>query len=254
MSSLRSVSKALPRISMARIPMVVFANNSPATTFTTPNTAHQSGFSSMPANQKDSSSSSSSSWSKPANDAADKLEHSAKQMSAKQKKDYLHEVKRYEAPEDELLMELGLARSSSSPQKTSTSVQGETGTGSTGGTGFSKAFLNHGVGGSNNTQQGWIYTGKDSGFEDSLVDQVQADVIHPAAKKQQKHKHAPEIMSSICQELKKDAPNGSKLSSYASDAIHMVESRNILKHDKAPVHDLGDEDPSESLGANFKTK
>ncbi|KFH69946.1 hypothetical protein MVEG_04750 [Podila verticillata NRRL 6337] len=142
MSSLRTVSNALPRISMARIPLVAFTNN-PATLTSPSNNAHPSSFSSMAANQKDSSS-----WSKSAKNVAGKLEHSAKKM-AKEDKDYLRE-----------------AGPSSSSSASSTS---------------------------------------------------------------------------------------SKLSSYASDAIRMVESHNILKHDRAPIHDMRDEDPSQHR-TNIKIK
>lgn len=244
MSSLRTVSMALPRISMARIPLVAFANN-PAILTSPSNGAHPSSFSSMAANQKDSSS-----WSKSAKNAANKLEHSAKKM-AKEDKDYLREVKQYDSPEDEVLMELGLARSSAGTQAAQKSEGAH-------GSGFSRGFLSPGVGGTKgkSNEGAWAYTDNTSGFEQTIVDQVQADVVHPSAKPQhnQHHKHAPEMVSSLCQELKTDASSSSsKLSSYASDAIRMVESHNILKHDRAPVHDMRDEDPSEHL-TNLKTK
>ncbi|KAG0077234.1 hypothetical protein BGZ93_011468 [Podila epicladia] len=244
MSSLRSFSMALPRISMARIPMTPFAS-SPAIITSPSNGAHLSGFSSMAPNHKDSS------WSKSAKNAADKLENSAKKM-AQRNKDYLREVKQYDCPEDEVLMELGLARSSTGTQQAAKG-QGE------GGHGFSKGFLNPGVGDKNKSQEGWAYTNNANGFEQTIMDQVQADVVHPSAKlPHHQHKHEPEMVSSLCQELKDTSStssklSSSKLSSYASDAIRMVESHNILKHDRAPVHDMRDEDPSEHL-ANLKTK
>ncbi|KAF9392596.1 hypothetical protein CPB97_000049 [Podila verticillata] len=253
MSSLRTVSNALPRISMARIPLVAFTNN-PAILTSPSNSAHPSGFSSMAANQKDSSS-----WSKSAKNVASKLEHSAKKM-AKEDKDYLREVKQYDSPEDEVLMELGLARSSTG-SKAAQGREGEHGSG------FSRGFLNPGVGGTKgkSSEGAWTYTENASGFEQTIMDQVQADVVHPSAKPphHQHHKHAPEMVSSLCQELKADASStssassassaSSKLSSYASDAIRMVESHNILKHDHAPVHDMRDEDPSQHR-TNIKTK
>ncbi|KAG0363653.1 hypothetical protein BG005_009071 [Podila minutissima] len=243
MSSLRSISMALPRISMARIPMTPFASS--AAILTSPsNSAHPSGFSSMAPNRKDSSS-----FSKSAKNVADKLENSAKKM-AQRNKDYLREVKQYDNPEDEVLMELGLARSSTGAQQ---AAKGQC----EGGHGFSKGFLNPGVGDKNKSQGGWTYTNNASGFEQTIMDQVQADFVHPSAKPpSHQHKHEPEMVSSLCQELKADASSTSsksKLSSYASDAIRMVESHNILKHDRAPVHDMRDEDPSEHL-ANLKTK
>ncbi|KAF8988426.1 hypothetical protein CPC16_009361 [Podila verticillata] len=250
MSSLRTVSNALPRISMARIPLVAFTNN-PATLTSPSNNAHPSSFSSMAANQKDSSS-----WSKSAKNVAGKLEHSAKKM-AKEDKDYLREVKQYDCPEDEVLMELGLARSSAGSQ----AAQGSEGEH---GSGFSKGFLNPGVGGTKgkSSQGVWTYTNNASGFEQTIMDQVQADVVHPSAKPphHQHHKHAPEMVSSLCQELKAGpsssssaSSTSSKLSSYASDAIRMVESHNILKHDRAPIHDMRDEDPSQHR-TNIKIK
>lgn len=192
MSSLRTVSNALPRISMARIPLVAFTNN-PAILTSPSNSAHPSGFSSMAANQKDSSS-----WSKSAKNVASKLEHSAKKM-AKEDKDYLREVKQYDSPEDEVLMELGLARSSTG-SKAAQGREGEHGSG------FSRGFLNPGVGGTKgkSSEGAWTYTENASGFEQTIMDQVQADVVHPSAKPphHQHHKHAPEMVSSLCQELK----------------------------------------------------
>ncbi|KAG0363176.1 hypothetical protein BGZ54_008296, partial [Gamsiella multidivaricata] len=55
--AIRSLSKGLPRVSMARIPVVAFVNNT-----------HPSAYSS-------------SSWSESANKAADKLEQSARNLS-----------------------------------------------------------------------------------------------------------------------------------------------------------------------------
>ncbi|KAG0037220.1 hypothetical protein BGZ82_002938 [Podila clonocystis] len=243
MSSLRSVSMALPRISMARIPMTPFAS-SPAILTSASNSAHPSSFSSMTPNHKDSSS-----WSKSAKHVADKLEHSAKKM-AQRDKDYLREVKQYDCPEDEVLTELGLARSS-----TGTRQAGKGQSGGARDNGFSKGFLSPGVGARNKSQGGWEYTENTNGFEQTIMDQVQADVVHPSAKTPlHQHKHAPEMVSSLCQELKADtSSSSSKLSSYASDAIRMVESHNILKHDKAPIHDMRDEDPSEHR-TDLKTK
>lgn len=147
----------------------------------------------MAANQKDSSS-----WSKSAKNAANKLEHSAKKM-AKEDKDYLREVKQYDSPEDEVLMELGLARSSAGTQAAQKSEGAH-------GSGFSRGFLSPGVGGTKgkSNEGAWAYTDNTSGFEQTIVDQVQADVVHPSAKPQhnQHHKHAPEMVSSLCQELK----------------------------------------------------
>ncbi|KAF9420690.1 hypothetical protein BGZ94_009058 [Podila epigama] len=269
MSSLRTVSKALPRVSMARIPMVVFASQGPAivsshssSSSSSSSSEHSSGFSSMPPRQKETS------WSKSARAAADRLEHSAKKM-AQQDKDYLREVKQYDSPEDEVLMNLGLARSSNDGQHQPQQLQGQGAehtmySGQSAGrhhggvkSGFSKSFLEPGVGGgSNKNQEGWTFTGKASGFEQSLVDQVQADVLHPSASKEhlQQSKHAPEMVTSICQELKSSSSSSPKLSIYASDAIRMVESHSILKQDRAPVHDMREEDPTESLSTRMKTK
>lgn len=174
---------------MARIPMTPFAS-SPAILTSPSNSAHPSSFSSMAPNRKDSSS-----WSKSAKHAADKLENSAKKM-AQQNKDYMREVKQYDSPEDEVLMELGLARSS-----TQQTAKGQNE--GVRGSGFSKGFLNPGVGAKDKSEGGWAYTNNASGFEQTIMDQVQADVVHPSAKTPpNQHKHAPEMVSSLCQELK----------------------------------------------------
>ncbi|KAF9181618.1 hypothetical protein BGZ51_005285 [Haplosporangium sp. Z 767] len=57
-TAIRTISKGLPRVSMARIPVVAFANSS-----------HPSAYSS-------------SSWAESAKQTADKLEHSAKNMAS----------------------------------------------------------------------------------------------------------------------------------------------------------------------------
>ncbi|KAG0050573.1 hypothetical protein BGZ90_007008 [Linnemannia elongata] len=167
--------------------------------------------------------------------AADKLEQSAKNMN-QSTKDYLREVKHYDSEEDEVMMELGLAMSSNSIKHTN-----NTGT---------QANKNN-------------YTGNQSGgrkaherqvegtFEETLWSDIQADVAHPAGNEfhHADHHHEQELISSLCEELKEQpsATSSSRLSQHASDAIRMVESHSILKQDKAPVHNVRDEDPAEKV-------
>ncbi|KAF9153952.1 hypothetical protein BG015_002258 [Linnemannia schmuckeri] len=225
-SSIRAISTSLPRISMARIPLVAFTNTHVAPTITSQthahahaNSAHPSAYSSMPPR------------SNKYTNAADKLEQSAKNMS-KSAKDYIREVKRYDSEEDEVLMELGLAMSSSSIKRSNSNAGNKHTANQSGGR---KAHVR---------QSGGT-------FEESLSSDIQADVRHPASKgfHHADQHHQQELVSSLCEELKgqPSASSSSRLSQHASDAIRMVESHNILKHDKAPVHDVREEDPSEKV-------
>ncbi|KAG0198995.1 hypothetical protein BGX28_007645 [Mortierella sp. GBA30] len=229
-SSIRQASMALPRVSMARVPLVAFANCH-ITPINHANSSHPSAFSSMPPqNGRKSSSntgSSSSSWSNSAKETASKLEQSAKKMAKEineNKKDYLREVKQYDSPEDEVMMELGLAMSKS---KGKDKIDA------------SKYVHHHNYSGG----KGDVQTQKDdvTTFEDTLVDQVKED-IRPTKIKSD---HQQEMVSSLSDELKADRRASSSLSQHASDAIRMVESHSILKHDKAPIHAVRDEDPSQ---------
>ncbi|KAG0368566.1 hypothetical protein BGX24_002768 [Mortierella sp. AD032] len=227
-SSIRAVSMALPRISMARIPLVAFANTHvvPASHA---NSAHPNAYSSMPPRKN-----SNSSWSNAAQSTAEKLEQSAKSLN-KSTKDYLREVKQYDSEEDEVLMELGLAMSTNSIKNgnkaASESKQQQQHTGNQSG---GKGKRTH-------------YRQTGGTFEETLSSDIQAEVTHPAGKgfHHADQHHQQELISSLCEELKVGEQNSSRLSQHASDAIRMVESHSILKQDKAPVHNVRDEDPAE---------
>ncbi|KAF9924380.1 hypothetical protein FBU30_005650 [Linnemannia zychae] len=224
-SSIRAVSKALPRVSMARIPLVAFANTHVAPAIHAHATStHPSAYSSMPSrpNNKDSS------WSDAAHSTADKLEKSAKDMD-KATKDYLREVKQYENEEDEVLMELGLAMSSDSIKDKVKSTRNQNG---------GKRVSQNGI----------------DTFEEKIGFEIQADVTNPSAKasyRSDQHNQQ-EFISSLCEELKAADLTQPHLSQHASEAIRMVESHNILKQDKAPVHDISNEDPAEKAARHQK--
>ncbi|KAF9342868.1 hypothetical protein BGX26_006693 [Mortierella sp. AD094] len=96
--------------------------------------------------------------------------------------------------------------------------------------------------------------GAPTSFEQTFVDQVQADVIHPATSKlSHDNQHQSEMISSLLDELKSDKKSTS-LSQHASEAIRMVESHNILKQDKAPINDVSDVDPSQKQAHEHKSK
>ncbi|KAG0289918.1 hypothetical protein BGZ96_006605 [Linnemannia gamsii] len=226
-SSIRSISMALPRISMARIPLVAFTNThvSPAVVASQTqshahaNSAHPSAYSSMPPSRNNS---------KKYTDAADKLEQSAKGMN-KSTKDYLREVKQFENGEDEVLMEYGLAMST-------TSIK----------------YSNMHTGNQSGGRKAMTHERQTGGgtFEESLSSDLQAELTHPGNGRlhHADQHHQQELVSSICKELKGQTPETSssnRLSQHASDAIRMVESHSILKQDKSPVHDVRDEDPTE---------
>ncbi|KAG0044889.1 hypothetical protein BGZ83_009834 [Gryganskiella cystojenkinii] len=227
MSTLRTVSMALPRVSMARIPIVALTNGHVPHA----HSVHPSGYSSM---------SSRSSWSNAAKKTADKLEQSAKSLSGNNKKkkqeDHMREVKQYDNPEDEVLMNLGLAMSCNNHHDSPNHQ-------------FQNHHQHHNQSGGKGQASGPKVAGdtshlhSGSTFEQSLVDQVQADVLHPSVKNKE---HQQELVSTLCQQLKveKQARQDSGMSQHASDAIRMVESRSVLKRDNAPVHALNEEDYS----------
>ncbi|KAF9143167.1 hypothetical protein BGX30_001195 [Mortierella sp. GBA39] len=227
-SSIRSISMSLPRVSMARIPLVAFTNTHVAPTLTNQayahahaNSTHPSAYSSMPSRSK----------SNKYTNAADKLEQSAKSLN-KSTKDYLREVKHYDSEEDEVMMKLGLAMSGNSikyPNNTGIHANMNKHTGNQSG---GRKVLERQTEGT---------------FEETLSSDIQADVTHPAGKgfHHADQHHQQELISSLCEELKSSATSTSRLSQHASDAIRMVESHSILKQDKAPVHDVRDEDPTE---------
>ncbi|KAF9086252.1 hypothetical protein BGX23_009025 [Mortierella sp. AD031] len=229
-SSIRVISMGLPRVSMARIPLVALANTHLAPV-SHANSAHPNAYSSMPPRK-----STSSSWSNEAQSTADKLEQSAKSLN-ESTKDYVREVKHYDSEEDEVLMELGLAMSSNSIKQ-----RGHT----------SKSKAGNQSGGKRTHQ----IQSETETFEETLSSDIEAEVIHPLAHglhSDKHHQHEQEMISSLCEELKQSNPS-SRLSQHASDAIRMVESHNILKQDKAPVHDLRDEDPAEKADRYSKRR
>ncbi|KAI1313846.1 hypothetical protein EDD11_002479 [Mortierella claussenii] len=226
-SSIRATAMGLPRVSMARIPLVAFAN-SHIVPVSFANSAHPSAYSSMSpthANQKEAS------WANNAKKMADKLEHSAQKMASnsdKSTKDYLHEVKQFENAEDELLKDLGLATAPGTKNAVSTGSQHD-----------AKSHNHSGGKGDMHPDS----TPSTATFEQTLVDQVEADVIHPAAKKNlHSPHHQQEMISSLIEELKADKQRTSNLSQHASDAIRMVESHSVLKQDRAPIHAVREDD------------
>ncbi|KAF9566225.1 hypothetical protein EC968_003808 [Mortierella alpina] len=247
-SSIRSAAMALPRVSMARIPLVAFANSHIAPV-SHANSSHPSAYSSMPARNGRKNPNTTSSWAESAKESAEKLERSAEKMGSAEKmaktndkstKDYLREVKQYDNPEDEVMMQLGLAMSSKDSHKNKTGA-------STAADGSHQGTQHHhnysgGKGDVRNRQDGSSNT-----FEESLVDQVK-EGIRPANGHSD---HEQEMASSLCEELKADKKN-STLSQHASDAIRMVESHSILKQDQAPIHSVRDEDPSEKHQGKHK--
>lgn len=188
-SSIRSISMALPRVSMARIPLVAFTNThvSPAVvasqtqTHAHTNSAHPSAFSSMPPSRKNSNK---------YTDAADRLEQSAKSIN-KSTKDYLREVKQFDSAEDEVLMELSLAMSTKSIKHPN---------------GANKDNGNMHTGNQSGGRKAMIHETRTGGgtFEESLSSDIQADVVHPAGMgfHHADHHHQQEVLSSLCKELK----------------------------------------------------
>ncbi|KAF9923044.1 hypothetical protein BGZ65_009168 [Modicella reniformis] len=239
---------SLPRVPMARVPLLAFANNHVAPTNHT-YSAHPSGFSSMPSNARKETKDSISGWVNSVNDVADRLEHSAeKLMNAKTTKNYLREVKQFENIQDEWVKEVGLVMNSTISNNSNSVKDSGVGVGVVD-KGNNRTSHHH--------RQQQQATGTSSGmttFEQMLVDRVQADVIHPDAKKNnrpQHHHHHQEMVSSLLEELKGDKQ--SNLSTHASDAIRMIESRqHILKQDSAPIHDVRNEDPSEKHMGSHK--
>lgn len=169
---------------MARIPIVAFVN----THVPHGNSAHPSGYSSMSKKSPTPSPSSSPSWSSAAKKAAEKLEHSAKAMSSSQ--DHIREVKQYDNPEDEVMMNLGLAMSCNNIHQDSNRDKT-----------LQQPHLQQqprrGSKASATAPPGTFSQG--STFEQSLVSQVQADVLHPSVKNKE---HEQELVSTLSQQLK----------------------------------------------------
>ncbi|GJJ70314.1 hypothetical protein EMPS_02663 [Entomortierella parvispora] len=241
-STLRTVSMALPRVSMARIPIVAFVN----THVPHANSAHPSGYSSMSKKSSATSTNSSSpTWSKAAKKAAEKLENNAKSMSGKQ--DHLREVKQYDNPEDEVMMNLGLAMSCNN-QHQDPHGDRQQHHNQSGGKGSVAAHHPSHPHHSKVTPSEPGAFSEGTTFEETLVSQVQADVLHPSARNKE---HEQELVSTFCQQLKNE--RASNMSQHASDAIRMVESHSVLKRDNAPVHTLNDEDFSSKSATSSRT-
>ncbi|KAG0366089.1 hypothetical protein BGZ54_005836 [Gamsiella multidivaricata] len=249
-ASIRSVAMGLPRVSMARIPLVAFANTHVAP-LSHANSVHPSAFSSMPASRKDKT------WSNSANKVADQLEHTASKFpedNDRTTKDYLREVKQFEHAEDALLRDLGLIKSvhqeddiynhSKHPSKNTPSKNTpskSTASKSNSSTGKKRAAKS-------------AEEPKDT-FEETFVAQVRADVFYPSTKMNHddSQHHQQEMVSSLLEELKNDNQTAN-LSQHASDAIRMVESHNVLKQDEAPIHDVREEDPTQKTMRTHKRK
>jgi hypothetical protein len=193
-SSIRSISTALPRISMARIPLVAFTNTHVSPAFTASQTqshahatsAHPSAYSSMPSSRNSNSNK--------YTNAADKLEKSAKGLS-EAAKEYIREVKQYDSEEDEVLMELGLAMSTKSIKHSN---------------GANKNNNMH-TGNQSGGRRALIHDIKTEGntFMESLSSDIQAEVTHPAGKAfhHADQHHQQEFISSLCEELKVNGRN-----------------------------------------------
>ncbi|KAF9104499.1 hypothetical protein BGX27_010071 [Mortierella sp. AM989] len=219
-ASIRSAAMGLPKVSMTRIPLVAFANSHVAPA-SHANSAHPSTFSSMsPLSDK------SKSWSNSAKKAADQLEQSAQKLSG----NLDNEVKQF--AEDEILKDVSIAMNATKATSSSHKAY------------YSGNHHHHNHSG----REGDCDTDVFTTFEQLLVDQVHADMVHPLAKQNQ---HYNEIISSLLEELKSDK-NGSSLSQHASDAIRMVESHSILKQDKAPIHNVGEVDPTQKTDPKSK--
>ncbi|KAF9169712.1 hypothetical protein BGX21_009887 [Mortierella sp. AD011] len=225
-ASIRSVAMGLPKVSMARIPLVAFANSHVAPV-SHANSSHPSTFTSMsPHNDK------ADSWAKTAKKTADRLEQSAQKLGGTQEsktKDYLDEVNRFSNAEDNLMKDVSIAMNS--PKAA----------------GKNSSHKAHQSGDHHNRHGGRDdrIIGAPTSFEQTFVDQVQADLIPPSTSKlSHDKKHDKETVASLLEELKGDK-NGANLSKHASEAIRMVESQNILKHDKAPMNTVGDLDPTQ---------
>ncbi|KAG0323213.1 hypothetical protein BGZ99_002889 [Dissophora globulifera] len=252
--ALRSINMGLPRIPMSRIPLVAFANTqvhaAPANTNKHLNYSHSDRTSAY--------SSSSSSWNK----AVDHREHSSNNID-KSTKEYLREVKQFENAEDELMMELGLAMNSVSHHLDNISGQKKRNAMDRAASAEAAKHVAH----SNNSSGGKVTQprrGNGSSvlsstttttFEETLEEQVRADVIHPGTKRNRHltEDHHREMVSSLMDELKGDQ-EPTNLSQHASDAIRMVESHSMLKQDKAPVHAVRDEDPDAKHTRSHKRK
>ncbi|KAK3817795.1 MAG: hypothetical protein J3Q66DRAFT_341165 [Benniella sp.] len=228
MAALIRSAASLPRVPMARIPLAALATSHIAP-MSHANSAHPSAFSSMPSTRKGASN-----WAQSANTIADKLEDSAEKLS----QDYLREVKQFDSTDDKMAKKVGTAmNTSSSGDNHHQEANKRTHHNQSGG----KNSIS-----SSSTPGSHLHgTSKPlptmTTFEQSLVDQVQANVIHPARKTNHQQHHQ-EMVFSLLEELKADKSN---LSKHASDAIRMVESHHVLKQDRAPIHDVSNEDPSE---------
>ncbi|KAF9902606.1 hypothetical protein BX616_001875 [Lobosporangium transversale] len=236
-SSIRTAASALPRVPMTRIPLVVFANShvSPAS-LASVNGAHPSAFSSMTAH-KDTKTG--NTWVDNAKKVVEKLEQSAQKLAGtmdKTTQNYLNEVKQFEHAEDDLWKDVGLAVNSKHAHEKATAANMMPN---------SHYPISHNQSGGktiNNNDR--LMTEDATSFEDPFVDQIQADVIYSDSKVKKDSIHHQEMLYSLLEELKADKQQ-TNLSKHASDAIRMVESHNVLKQDKAPIHAIRDEDPSQ---------
>ncbi|KAF9414404.1 hypothetical protein BGZ76_004876 [Entomortierella beljakovae] len=150
-----------------------------------------------------------SSWAETAMKAANDLENSAHKIAGtveKATKEYLHEVKRYSSEEDEILKDMGVAMSGGKKKGAS---------------------------------QGSVKS--PTTFEQTFSDQVHVHV-NPT-KTNHSIQHHNEMVASLLNEFKSE-DSESSLSPYASNAIQMAESQNVLKHDRAPINDVGKVDPA----------
>ncbi|KAG0254204.1 hypothetical protein BG011_005892 [Mortierella polycephala] len=235
-SSIRAVTKGLPRVSMARIPIVAFASSHA-------NSVHPNAYSSM--SPRTASKDSETAWAASAKDAAHRLEHSAQKLAThtnQDKEDYIRDVKPYDTPEDEVMMELGLAMSNARKQDArhtnnvdSTTVK-------------SAGPMQHNHSGGKLD----VPIVDSTTFEDSLVDEIQADVVDPSENLAHgSRNHEKEMIHSLSNEVK---DNAATLSQHASDAIRMVESHSVLKQDSATIHNVGDEDPASKTMDSQKRK
>lgn len=214
-SSIRSAAMALPRVSMSRIPLVAFANShiAPASHA---NSSHPSAYSSMPARNGRKDPNSTSSWAESAKESAGKLERSAEKLAKTidtNAKDYLREVKQYDNPEDEVMMELGLAMSCNNNSKNKKGA-------STAANGHHHHNYSGGKGDVRNRQDGSSTT-----FEETLVDQVK-EGIRPGKGNSD---HEQEMASSLSEELKVQ-PRKPLRTLSNEHSLLLSRSRSLLAH------------------------
>ncbi|KAF9200483.1 hypothetical protein BGZ49_009301, partial [Haplosporangium sp. Z 27] len=176
-ASIRSVVMGFPKVSMTRVPLAALANTRVCT------------FTSMPPNNEPNA------WVKNAKKVADQLEQSAQKLAGTldtTTKDYLKEVNRFSSDEDKILKKMGLAMDAS---KNTANHNDHHHKGA-----HHNAEDHHNL---NEDEKGDPnIVGAPTAFEQTFVDQVQADLIHTRSLLRHDSQHHSEMIPSLVKELK----------------------------------------------------